>query len=653
MGRADHRSEHLRRQAEQVLAEYSGLAPWKRQVLARFLLESPRGWYIYVHRALPEVPTGFPEVLMIGPLGVLAVMLREQPPGADAARTVFRQAGELFLGARVRESRVSDAVVRPVLVLPQDHPAPPRSTFDHITVTVGELDRIVRRGERRLDKRDTHTLAEHLEYKTTEYTGLTLDDEQDLASADGELFDAAEIRQDRFKQALAGPFEAWLTFLDDSQFAMVRRQYSGPARISGPAGTGKSVVALHRLVHMAKRSTGNLLFTTYARNLPPIVQRSFQRLAPELDHRVQFTTLHSWAHKLLRDRDVPIEVDHRAAQSCFARAWSRVGRSGPLNELNSDWNYWWDEIDRVIKGRGLEDLADYQSVQRTGRGLPLERGRAREAMWDLYEDYERIRTEKGVSDFNDLLCTALNEIRVRPLDHPYSAVVVDEVQDITLIGLRLLHALGGDGPNGLLLVGDGQQQVYAGGWRLSDAGIPIRGRGEVLRTNYRNASRILDLAKQYDATNQVDDLDGNVGISLRDTAATLRGGHSVRWRGPRSDHEDALLSALRENTDISCADTAVLTFNQAQAKRWRAVLRKAGFPITDLQDFQGERNEEIKVGTIFRAKGLEFRAVFVPELTSQNGQEQGRERHERDQRTGLVALTRARDHLWVGFPESD
>lgn len=655
MSRTDHGAERLRRRAEHVLAEHHGLSSWKRQVLARFLVEGPRGWHVFLHRNLPRTPPQLPDALLIGPPGVLAVALRDQPLSPDDARRVFRHAADLFLGARARASNVSEAVVRPVLVLPAQHTARARTTPEHLTVTEAELDRVLYRGERRLDRRDAHTLAEHLRRRSDDYVTRTLDTPPHPAQqeGDGELFGSEEMLRDRFDRALSGPFESWLTFLDDSQFAMVRRRYSGPARISGPAGTGKSVVALHRLVHLAKRSTGQLLFTTYARNIPPIMRHGFGKLAPELLQRTRFTTLHSWAGELLKQRGVEFDVDQKTARHhCFSRAWSRVGRGGPLQELEPNPDYWWDEVDRVIKGRGIGGLDEYQRVERNGRGMGLARGSAREAMWRLYEEYERLRVERGVHDFNDLLRAALEQLRTDPLEQPYAAVVVDEVQDITLLGLRLLHLLAGDGPDGLLLVGDGQQQVYPGGWRLSDAGIPIRGRGEVLRENYRNCSRILDLAKQYDATNRVDDLDGDMGISLREAVATLRGGRAERWRGPRSEHEASLLAALRELDDFAWGDIAVLTPTGRDVAHWTNVLNRAGIPFLDLDRFDGEPADRVKVGTVHRAKGLEFRAVFVPELPDTDArQDRGRERREREQRAGLVALTRARDHLWVGFPQ--
>lgn len=643
---ADHRSDRLRRAADEALAGYQELPSWKRQVLARFLVERPKGWTTFIRSGIAVERSGGVDALVIGPRGVLAVLLREEAP-ADTAK-IYRRIGELFLGARVRGGNLAEAVVRPVLVVPPER-RDSRSTGDHLTVSAADLDRLLERGERRLDKRDARVLAEHLEKSTRDYR-LHAFTEERAEVENEELFGAVELTRGRFDQALAGPFESWLTFLDDSQFAMVRRNYNGPARISGPAGTGKSVVAMHRLVHLAKRTTGPLLFSTYARTLPPVMRNNFTRLAPELARRVEFSTLYSWAGQFLRDRGRSVHVNTSQAETSFSHAWKRVGRPGRLNDLNPNPQYWREEIERVIKGRGLVDQREYQGVERPGRGLPLSRGRDRELVWKLYECYEEIREEKGVHDFNDLMGMALEEVRTTPLDPQYAAVVVDEVQDITLIGLRLLHALAGSGPNGLLLVGDGQQQIYAGGWRLSEAGIPIRGRGEVLRTNYRNASRILEVANKFEATNQVDDLDGETGVSLREVTATLRGGTTTAWKGARAEHEAALVEAVRELSDHKLDDLAVLTFDKKEAERWREVLRRAGFPVRSLRGFDGEPDGKIKVDTVYQAKGLEYRAVFIPELPPLDG-DRGPDWYERGQRARTVAVTRARDHVWIGHPE--
>ncbi|MCA1189875.1 MULTISPECIES: UvrD-helicase domain-containing protein [unclassified Saccharopolyspora] len=640
----DHRGEKLRRAAERAVAAYPSLASWQRQVLARFLVEGRGGWRTHVHTAFPDVPAGHPDALLIGPLGVLAVLVRDAEPEPGEVRAALRHATEPFIGVRTSAGVVSESVVRPVVVLPAGAEPSKRSAGHHLVVTGATLDRVLRKGERRLTGRDVESLLGRL----GESAFLPLVPRQDTApaGAGAELFDLDDLAKDRFDAVLDGPFESWLTFLDDSQHAMVRRDYSGPARISGPAGTGKSVVALHRLVRMARNSVGPLLFTTFASNLPPIAQRSFHRLAPELDGRVRFDHLHRWAREFLRSRGNELPV--KSSADCFSRAWSKFGKHTRLAELNRH-EYWRDEIDRVIKGRGITALAEYQGLHRTGRGLRLTAA-DRELVWRLHEHYEQIRRERGLHDHNDVFTEACAELEREPLERPLAGVVVDEVQDITLVGLRLVHALAGDGPNRLLLVGDGQQQIYAGGWRLVDAGIPIRGRGEVLRTNYRNASRILEWAQRFDATNQVDDLDGAPGFSLRESVATYHGGDVVPWKDPER-LEDALVAAVRDRPEPD--DVAVLTFEKSAADRWRDVLRRNGIPVRNLDGWAGERDGRVSVGTVHRAKGLEFREVFVPELPAEDGDDdRDRDLRELAQRARLVALTRARDLLWVGPPRA-
>ncbi|WP_329604571.1 UvrD-helicase domain-containing protein [Streptomyces radicis] len=172
----------------------------------------------------------------------------------------------------------------------------------------------------------------------------------------------------------------------------------------------------------------------------------------------------------------------------------------------------------------------------------------REAVWAPYEEYERLRAERGVHDFNDILALALAESRASdPAASPYGAVVVDEVQDLTLVGIRLPHSLTGDAPNGLLLIGDGQQAVRPGGFRLSEAGIDIRGdRGQVLRTNYRNAADTLQAALAVVADDAFEDIDEVRTAGRRDVEPVLRRGGVTRVTlHSAAEHDQALLDALR------------------------------------------------------------------------------------------------------------
>jgi superfamily I DNA/RNA helicase len=216
--------------------------------------------------------------------------------------------------------------------------------------------------------------------------------------------------------------------------------------------------------------------------------------------------------------------------------------------------------------------------------------------------------------------------------------------------LRLAERLAGSGPNGLLLVGDGQQQVYPGGWRLSDTDIPVRGRSEVLRVNYRNAARVLALAGRMDAVNQVDDIDGPATVTLREADWRHEDGSVHTWRGIDGELPDALVQAVRE-LPVPPGEAAVIAFTRGEAERYARTLGRAGIEVQSLADYDGRPSPLLKLGTVHQAKGLEFRAALVPRLPQRDTADSGgaRERAELVERQRLVAVTRAREHVWFGL----
>jgi superfamily I DNA/RNA helicase len=324
-----------------------------------------------------------------------------------------------------------------------------------------------------------------------------------------------------------------------------------------------------------------------------------------------------------------------------------------LAELVPQPQYWHDEITYVIKGRGVTAFADYVAVRRRSRHTMLRRPR-KEAVWALYEAYEAIRTERGVHDFNDVLSLALTEVRSGALA-PYAAVIADEVQDLTLVGARLLYALVGDAPNGLLLVGDGQQAVYPGGFRLSDAGIEVRGdRGQVLRVNYRNAKAILDAALEGVAADPFEDIDGERLSGRRDVETERHDGAVERVEASSpEEHDKALVEALSGLDADQQADSAVLCSSKRFMDHYQQLLGRAGIPVFPLERYEGHAEPGVKLGSYQRSKGLEFKRVYLPRCEaavsgSGGDTDADRERQELGRRRLFVAQTRARDFLWEG-----
>jgi len=239
-------------------------------------------------------------------------------------------------------------------------------------------------------------------------------------------------------------------------------------------------------------------------------------------------------------------------------------------------------------------------------------------------------------------------------------VVVDEVQDLTLVGVQLLHQLVGDRTNGLLLVGDSTQALYPGAFRLREAGIGVVGRSVRLVTNYRNREATLTHLRGLDVSAVDLDDDGRGATASGDPtpAAVSRPGGEVRVVEAVNEAllEQALLGELRDAVlrGTRAGVCAVLVTSNGAAARWERLLESAGLPSVSLANYRGVEIDAVKVGTVHRAKGLEFGHVVVvdsaslPPRRSAESDDAFDERAEVWRRAVHVAMTRARDTLWCG-----
>jgi hypothetical protein len=654
-GTHDHRYERLRRLAEEELRNRPTLPAWQRHVMERFAVERQHGWYTLLNRFAPDTPADRPDAVLVGPLGVFVVLLRAEEPSEQASRAAFLWAAELLAGAETPRGLVTEAALRTVAVRPAGKRRRSGPSDEHLLLGETEMHRLFRcqdtdSTDHILTHSDCLAIARHLDDRTPDLRPIawnfvppqrTPGQSGDTGRPKG-FFGIDQLREQ--EPGSEEPSGNRRIFLDEAQLGLVRRNRAGPARIIGPAGTGKSVVALHRLAYLARRTAGPLLFASPISTLPRLAENQFRTIAPQLAHRVRFVHLHAWAREFLTERGCPVEVDDREIDAAFHEVWERAGRHGPLGQVRP-LHYWRDEIDRVIKGRGIGTLRCYQTVQRKGRGANLTTG-FRSEVWKFYCEYERELSIRNVYDYNDIIMRALGELSRNPLPQQYSAVVVDEAQDLTLIGLRLVHAISGSEPNQLLLVEDGEQQVFTGGWRVSEAGIPLQGCDEALERNYRSRMAIAEYAAGVDAVNRFDDLDDHPTVALRSAQVALGGGRVDRWQGV--EQETALIEALRK---AEGPGNAVITRTHTAADRWKRVLSVAGFDVLPMERWDGHPSTAIVVGTVHLAKGGEFRAVFLPDEGSGTGNH--REEQETTQRQRLVAATRARDYLWVGELERD
>ena len=286
---------------------------------------------------------------------------------------------------------------------------------------------------------------------------------------DDALITLEEIEDALLCSIMVKPIEEWMAFLHPDQARLARRSFNGPSRIRGAAGTGKTVVGLHRAAYIARTRPGTVLVTTFVRTLPAVLSSLMQRMAPEVVDRIEFSGIHAFALKLLRERGVGTHLDSTAANLAFDHAWRTTGLNTELARIDSDKDYWRDEILSVIKGRGLTKFEHYAALSRIGRKRGLN-GTQRYSVWQLHGAYHFALREAQVHDFADIILLAEQSLKKTPLEG-YSAVVVDEAQDLSCAMIRMLHGIVGDRPDGLNLIGDGQQTIYPGGYTLVEANI--------------------------------------------------------------------------------------------------------------------------------------------------------------------------------------
>ena len=457
---------------------------------------------------------------------------------------------------------------------------------------------------------------------------------------------------------LTEPIESWMTFLHPEQAKLTRTHWNGPARVRGPAGTGKTVVGLHRATHFALRSPHPVIFATFVRTLPQVFAELARIVSEPASRNIQFVGVHQLARQCLEKAGEDLRIDTGKIDDAFARAWWKSELRQSTSIQNRSPGYWKEEIDCVIKGRGLTDFDQYRDLNRLGRKTPLRAG-DRALMWDLYLAYEKLLSDRGTGDFNDLILRARDVVQQYPSMFQYSGVIIDEVQDLNLISLQFLDALSGDGPNRMLILGDSRQSVYPGGFTLAEAGINVTGRAHILRENYRNTAQILGTAAALVADDAVIDIEGAVEDRLEGTA-TREGQLPTVVSGRNLSSLTALLIdeiIAARSSGAMWGNMAVLTRTTREALDITAALRRRAIPMISLTEYDGVTADSVKVGTIKRAKGLEFSRVYLPGVHRELPVRVDEPDTAYAERAGLyrrelyVAMTRARDHLWVGYLE--
>ena len=455
--------------------------------------------------------------------------------------------------------------------------------------------------------------------------------------------------------ALEYPWEQWIVFLHPEQRAMVERRYNGPARVSGSAGTGKTVVALHRAAYLARANpSAQVLLTTFSDALAHLLQTKLELLVNHDEtilKRITVASLDAVALDLYGQRSGNPRLAQRAdVERLIGDAVEWRGSNFPPAFLCTEW-------DRVVDGWQLDSWEDYRSIRRAGRYRRLSESQ-RETMWPIFEWVKAGLRKEDISTLAEVfgrLTVALGEAGERPFDY----VVVDEAQDVNVPQLRFLAALVGGRENGLFLAGDLGQRIFQLPFSWRELGIDIRGRSQTLRVNYRTSHQIRMQADHL-LDPEIADADGN--LEERTGTISVFNGPSpmVKVLEDEESEVEAVSEWLKQalSDGLKPQEIGVFVRSQAQMNRATEVARRAGVPFVILDENGDTIADCMTIGTMHLAKGLEFRAVAVVACDAEVIPLQSRveeitdeadldEVYNTERNLLYVACTRARDRLLV------
>ena len=457
-------------------------------------------------------------------------------------------------------------------------------------------------------------------------------------------------------RALDYPWERWSVFLHPAQRDIVERDFGGPARVSGSAGTGKTVVALHRAVHLARANDhGRVLLTTFSDTLANALRAKLRVLIsgePRLGERVEVHSISAIGRQLYRRNLGTASVAPPAViAQLIEEAAAEVGPDRFSRQfLSAEW-------EQVVDDWQLESWEAYRDVLRLGRRRRLPESHRRE-LWSVFERIRGGLRSKGLITHPEMF-DKLASLFQGSEHHPFDFVVVDEAQDVSVAQLRFLAALGSGSSNSLFLAGDLGQRIFQQPFSWKTLGVDIRGRSHTLRINYRTSHQIRDQADRLLGP-ELADVDGNTE-ERRWTVSVFSGPRPViRVMETVEGEAGCLADWLKDlvGRGLKADETAVFVRSEGEIQRALSGIEAAGLPHRLLSESLDPAGGGVSVSTMHLAKGLEFRAVAVIACDDEVIPSQSRiesiaevedleEIYNTERNLLYVACTRARDHLLI------
>ena len=419
--------------------------------------------------------------------------------------------------------------------------------------------------------------------------------------------------EEELRRIMAEPLEKWRVFLHPTQRKIVNRNYAGPARVLGGAGTGKTVVAMHRAKFLASKLTGNekILFTTFTANLAADIRENLKKICTVTElRRIDVIHLDAWVNNFFKEASFTAQIEYDKINDFWEQAILLAGVDLPFEAgfYDEEWN-------RVVLAQEALSLEKYVKATRNGRGTRLDRKR-RMLVWKVFEQYQTLMKEKQLRDINTAMYESTKLLGTNKNYSKYVHVIVDEGQDFSDNAFRLLRALAGEErPNDLFIVGDSHQRIYRNRPVLSKCGINVRGRSSILKINYRTTEEIRKSAFALLKGIAFDDLDE--GSDPGDRCQSLTHGEKPFVKNFKDANKelDFVVNEIKklQSAGVSLSNICVVARTRKLAEDYITQFTKAG-----IRSYAIKRNKKddrsldgLRVATMHRVKGLEFQYIFI------------------------------------------
>lgn len=466
--------------------------------------------------------------------------------------------------------------------------------------------------------------------------------------------------EEELEAIMREPLEKWRIFLHPTQRKIVGKTYSGPARVLGGAGTGKTVVAMHRAKELASKCEGSekILFTTYTKNLAEDINVNLKKICTleELKH-IEIVNLDAWVANFLNGQNFEYKVVYDTETD---KVWDEA-----LAFVSADLtfipNFYKDEWVKVVEAFEAYSKELYIKAPRVGRGVRLDRGK-RIKVWEVFEEYQNVMETKQYRDVETAMFECRKLIEKQNPDGLYKSIIVDEGQDLSPSAFRLLRALAGaEHENDIFIVGDSHQRIYKNKAVLSKCGINIKGRSSYLRINYRTTEEIRKFAFALLNGVSFDDLDEEYDNGKGVQSLTHGDKPEIKVCNTPEEELEYIINKIKglESIGVDQRDICIVARTHKLLDGYIAGLQKAGIKSYEIKasKIDDRSYDGVRIATMHRVKGLEFDHMFVAAVNKKVLPFGSKADFEDDIsleefRTGekcllYVALTRARKSAYV------